>query len=234
MTFKAPLVFVPGLLCDADLWAHQIMSLSDIANIRVADTLADDNIGAMAARLLAEAPGRFALAGLSMGGYVALEVMRQAPDRVSHLALLSTSAEKDTSKKKQIRKGLIKLAGKGNFRGVTPRLLCMLVHESHLNDLVLCDRILKMAARVGRDCFIKQQRAIMMRKDSREVLINIKVPTLVLCGSQDLMTPAIKNKQIAEAIPRSDFFAIESCGHLPTMEHPKVVTSYMRNWLLTE
>tara|TARA_B100001093_G_C26602864_1_gene916724 strand:- start:246 stop:947 length:702 start_codon:yes stop_codon:yes gene_type:complete len=228
----ASLVLVPGLLCDEDLWFDQIESLSNITEISVADTLSDDNIAGMAARLLANAPPQFALAGLSMGGYVALEVMRQAPRRVTRLALLSTNAEQDNAEKSRIRRGLITLAEKGKFKGVSPRLLPMLLHESRLNDTVLCDRVVKMAARVGKDCFVRQQKAIMLRSDSRKNLCLIKVPSIVLCGREDLLTNLSQHEELAKAIPGAELKVIDHCGHLPTMERPQEVTSLLRSWML--
>ena len=232
MTHESSLVLVPGLLCDEDLWFDQMKSLSNVTKISMADTLSDDSIIEMAARLLANAPAEFALAGLSMGGYIALEVMRQAPERVTRLALLSTNAEQDNAEKSRIRRGLIALAEKGKFKGVSPRLLPMLLHESRLNDAVLCDRVAKMAARVGKDCFVRQQKAIMSRSDSRKNLHSIKVPTMVVCGREDLLTNLRQHQDIAKAIPSAELHVLDLCGHLPTMERPQEVTSLFRSWLL--
>lgn len=231
---KEPLVLVPGLLCDAALWAHQARYLADVAAPTIADTLSDDSISGMAERLLAAAPDRFALAGLSMGGYVALEVMRRAPDRVSRLALLDTTAEPDTPDKTRIRKGLIALAEKGKFKGVTPRLLPMLVHEDRLGDAALCDAVTDMAGRVGKDCFVAQQKAIMTRADSRDSQCDIAVPTMVLCGREDALTPLEAHEEMTAAIPDARLCVIEECGHLSTMERPQAVTALMRDWLLRE
>ena len=232
MAHEASLLLVPGLLCDEDLWFEQIKSLSNVTKILMADTVSDDNIGDMAARLLANAPEKFALAGLSMGGYVALEVMRQAPERVTRLALLSTNAEQDSAEKRRIRRGLITLAEKGRFKGVSRRLLPMLLHKSRLNEAVLCDRVVKMAARVGKDCFVRQQKAIMTRSDSKKNLGLIKVPTIVVCGREDLLTNLRQHREIVKAIPCAELHIIELCGHLPTMERPHEVTSLLRSWLL--
>ncbi|HAA91928.1 MAG TPA: alpha/beta hydrolase [Rhodospirillaceae bacterium] len=232
MAEKEAMVLVPGLLCDRTLWAHQMEFLRDVANPMVADTLSDDSIAHMADRLLAAAPERFALAGLSMGGYVAFEVMRRAPERVSRLALMDTSAAPDDPDKTKIRKGLIRLAEMGKFKGVTPRLLPMLVHEDRLEDEQLCGAITEMAGRVGKDSFVSQQRAIMGRADSRESQADISVPTLVLCGRQDVLTPLEAHEEMADAIPTARLCVIEECGHLATMERPHAVTALMRDWLL--
>ena len=232
VSHESSLVLVPGLLCDEDLWFDQIRSLSNVTKISVADTLSDDSIIEMAARLLANAPAEIALAGLSMGGYVALEVMRQAPERVTRLALLSTNAQQDDAEKSRTRRGLIALAEKGKFKGVSPRLLPMLLHESQLNDSVLCSRVVKMAARVGKDCFVRQQKAIMSRSDSRKNLHLIKVPTIVICGREDLLTSLSQHEELTKIIPGAELNVIDHCGHLPTMEHPHEVTSLLRSWML--
>ena len=124
---RVPLVLLPGLLCDAALWSHQTRYLGEVADITVADLTRFDSVSALAAEVLAKAPSRFAVAGLSMGGYVALEIMRQAPERIVKLALLDTNARADTDEQRRRRRGLMALADRGEFRGVTPRLLPMLV-----------------------------------------------------------------------------------------------------------
>lgn len=229
---RTPLILVPGLLCDAALWAHQTRHLADIAEIKIAETRCDDAIAGMAARLLAGAPERFALAGLSMGGYVALEVMRQSADRVTRLALLDTSAAPDDAARRRNRQDFIRLAQAGRFKGVTSRLLPMLLHPDRLSDAALSEAVMAMAARVGRDAFLAQQRAIMARADSRPLLAGIRVPTLVLCGREDILTPLERHAEIADAVPEARLSIIEECGHLSTMERPQAVTAMLRDWLL--
>ncbi|MBM3478867.1 MAG: alpha/beta fold hydrolase [Alphaproteobacteria bacterium] len=230
---RAPLVLLPGLLCDAALWAPQVAALSDIAEPRVADLARDDDIGAMAARVLAEAPPRFALAGLSMGGYVSFEVMRRAPERVTHLALLDTSARPDTPERAQVRRDFIVLARGGGFRGVTPRLLPQWVHASRMSDPDFVEAVTSMTLRVGRDAFIRQQTAILGRPDSRPGLSRIRVPTLVLCGRQDQATPVEVAREIAADIEGARLVVVEECGHLATLEQPAEVSAAMRAWLST-
>ncbi|MBM3627305.1 MAG: alpha/beta fold hydrolase [Alphaproteobacteria bacterium] len=230
---RAPLVLLPGLLCDAALWAPQVAALSDIAEPRVADLARDDDIGAMAARVLAEAPPRFALAGLSMGGYVSFEVMRRAPERVTHLALLDTSARPDTPERAQVRRDFIALARGGGFRGVTPRLLPQWVHASRMSDPDFVEAVTSMTLRVGRDAFIRQQTAILGRPDSRPGLSRIRVPTLVLCGRQDQATPVEVAREIAADIEGARLVVVEECGHLATLERPAEVSAAMRAWLST-
>jgi pimeloyl-ACP methyl ester carboxylesterase len=228
---RTPLVLLPGLLCDAALWAPQVAALADIAEPRVADLTRDDDIGAMAARVLAEAPARFALAGLSMGGYVSFEVMRRAPERVTHLALLGTSARPDTPERAQVRRDFIALARSGGFRGLTPRLLPQWVHASRMSDPAFVEAVASMTLRVGRDAFIRQQTAILGRPDSRPGLSRIRVPTLVLCGRQDQATPVEVAREIASDIEGARLVVVEECGHLATLERPAEVSAAMRAWL---
>ncbi len=184
-----PLILLPGLLNDARLWRHQIAHLAEVAEIEVVDLAGPDTIGAMAERVLAKRSGPFALAGLSMGGYVAFEVMRREPGRVLRLALLDTSARADTPEQTARRRGLIELAQKGRFLGVTPRLLPQLLHPDHVRDHTIANTVVQMARSVGREGFLAQQRAIMGRPDSRPGLGRIGCPTLVLGGRQDVVTP---------------------------------------------
>ncbi len=232
MINKPSLVLVPGLLCDAALWRGQVEDLADIAQPWVADVTRDDSMTAMARRVLAEAPaGRFALAGLSMGGYVAQAIMREAPERVERLALLDTSAMADTPEQTARRRGLIDLAEKGDFKGVTPRLLPLFVHPDRLSDKPLTDAVMAMTERVGKDAFLRQQRSIMGRLDNRPNLPQVDCPALVLCGRQDQMTPLAWSEEIAALIPGARLEIIEHCGHLTTMERPWETSVALRQWL---
>ncbi len=231
MPDRIPLALLPGLLNDRALWAHQIEALADLAESRVADFTTQGSIAGMARSVLAMMPARFALAGLSMGGYVAMEVLRQAPARVGLLALLDTKAGLDTRARTEARKAFIAQARTGKFKGVTRRALKMYVHPDRLQDAVLADAVLAMTARVGRDAFLRQQAAIMGRPDSRPGLPGIACPTLVLCGRQDGPTPVECHQEIAAAIPGAKLTVIEDCGHLSPMERPEEVTAALRAWL---
>ncbi|NQV83331.1 MAG: alpha/beta fold hydrolase, partial [Rhodospirillales bacterium] len=203
MSNRTTLIFLPGLLCDEALWAHQMENLADIADMTVADMTLDDTVGGMAERVLAAAPGRFSLAGLSMGGYVAQEIMRRAPDRVERLALLDTSANADTPDRKKQRRGFIAQLGLGGFQGVTAKLLPFLIHKDRLIDDVLVRKIKASAQSIGPEAFVRQQHAIMSRPDGRKGLKKIACPTLVLCGRQDALTPLAQHEEMAAAIPDS-------------------------------
>jgi pimeloyl-ACP methyl ester carboxylesterase len=228
---RQPLVLLPGLLCDGALWASQVAALADVAAPTVGDLSRAEDLGTMARQILDQAPPRFALAGLSMGGYVAFEIMRQAPERVTRLALLDTSARPDTPERAQQRRDFIRLARTGEFKGLTPRLLPQWVHPDRMKDPRFVDAVTSMTQRVGRDAFIRQQTAILGRPDSRPGLARIRVPTLVLCGRQDMATPVEVAREIASDIEEARLVIVEECGHLATMEKPAEVNAAMRAWL---
>lgn len=228
---RQTLLLLPGLLCDARLWRDQVAALAPLARAVVADLTLDDRVEAMAARAVAAIEGPFALAGLSMGGYVALEVMRQAPERVTRLALLDTSARPDTPEQTRRRRGLISLSRSGRFRGVTPRLLPQLIHPARL-DGPLAAEVMAMAERVGQDAFLRQQAAIMHRPDSRPGLGRIAVPTLVGVGAEDALTPPPLAAELAAMIPGARLRHFADAGHLPTMETPEAVNAALAAWLV--
>lgn len=223
------LILVPGLLCDARLFAPQLPALAARTSVRIAETRLDDTLAGMAERLLAEAPERFALCGLSMGGYVCFEVMRRAPERVSRLALLDTQARADTAEAAQRRKDLMALAERGEFLGVAPRLLPLFLHPAHLERLA--PTVTAMAASVGKEAFLRQQRAILARPDSRPLLPSIGCPTLVLCGRQDQLTPPALHEEMAAAMPEATLVVLPGCGHLAPLERPRAVTAQLLAWL---
>lgn len=229
---KTPLVLVPGLLCDALLWQFQISGLATVADCWIADPTRSATMRGVAADILAAVPfERFALAGLSMGGYAALEITRQAPGRVLRLALLDTSARPDTPEQGDRRRAFIDLAERGRFMSVTDALLPMLVHSSRGADAGLVATIKSMARNIGRDAFARQQQAIMSRADSRPMLQDIACPALVLCGRQDQMTPLERHEEMARAIPGARLEVMEECGHLSTLERPGEVNRALHDWL---
>lgn len=228
---RQTLLLLPGLLCDSRLWREQAAALAPLARAVVAELTLDDRMEAMAARAIAAVEGPFALAGLSMGGYVALEVMRQAPGRVTRLALLDTSARPDTAEQTRRRRGLIALSRSGQFRGVTPRLLPQLIHPLRLES-PLAAEVMAMAERVGQEAFLRQQEAIMHRPDSRPGLARIAVPTLVGVGADDALTPPPLAAELAAMIPGARLRHFADAGHLPTMETPEAVNAALAGWLV--
>ncbi len=228
---KPTLVLLPGLLCDKALWQYQIKALEEDVNIIVPDLTGHDTIAELAKTVLSVAPESFALAGLSMGGYVAMEIMRQAPERISRLALIDTTARPETDKGRQRRRGLIELSNMGYFKGVTPRLLPTLIAPMRLTDEVITKTIMDMSARIGKDAFINQQKAILARIDSRPHLSLINVPTIVICGREDARTPPEQSEEIASYIKHSEVHIIEDAGHLAPLEQPAPVNKILKNWL---
>ena len=232
---KIPLVLVPGLLCDAQLWQHQVDGLADIADIWIADHTRSTTMAGVAADVLADAAfAGFALAGLSMGGYVCLEIMRQAPGRVTRLALLDTAAVGEMPEQTKRRLAFIELAQRGKFSEVTDALLPLLIHSARLAEHPLVDAIKSMARNIGKDAFIRQEQAIMSRADNLALLATIRCPTLVLCGRQDALTPPARHEQIAARIEGAQLEVIEDCGHMSTMEKPVEVNAALRGWLLEQ
>lgn len=222
------LVLLPGLICDARLWRDVIAGLDQRS--MVADLTQDDSIAAMAARTLAAAPARFALAGLSMGGYVALEIMRQAPERVTHLALLDTSARPDDEARKETRRKGIEMVEQGKFIGVSRGLLGSLVAPQHMGTDVARE-VQAMSERVGQAAYVRQQVAIMGRVDSRPGLGEIRVPVLVGVGESDKLTPPELAEEMAAGIKGAELVRFPDSAHLPTMENPGAVVDAMRVWL---
>lgn len=229
---KHTLLLLPGLANDERLWEQQISGLGDVANIIVADLTGADSMSGLAASVLAQAPaGSFALAGLSMGGYTAMEIMRQAPERVLALALLDTSARPDTPEATENRKKAIEKA-QTDFPAVITSLLPKLLHPEHLTDKRQVDSIKAQAESLGKDVFAQQQRAIIGRIDSRPSLANIQCPTLVLCGREDVITPLEIHEEMHQAIADSTLVVIEQCGHLSALGQPDQVNAALKAWLL--
>ncbi|WP_282608141.1 alpha/beta fold hydrolase [Pelagibius sp. Alg239-R121] len=227
-TSTESLVFLPGLICDHALWREQMIAFSTQFDCRVADLTGSETVGEMAQSVLSDSPPRFNLAALSMGGYVAFEILRQAPERVAKLALLNTKARPDSKDETTRRKELLSAVGVGNFKGATGRLLPLFIHEDRLSDEDLTAEIEQMAERVGKDAFVRQQKAILSRPDSRPGLSRISCPTLVIGSRQDRLTPVDCHEEIAEGIPGSELIIIEDCGHLSPMEHPDRVTEELQ------
>ncbi len=219
-------LFLPGLLCDERLWRDQ---LAVFAPATVADLTRDDSVDAMARRAMADMPDRFALCALSMGGYVALALMRAAPERVTRLCLMDTSARADTAEQSGRRRGLMTMTRGNRFRGVTPKLLPQLLHPDHLQSQVALD-VLGMAERVGKDAFLRQQQAILGRPDSLALLPTIIVPTAVVVGDHDALTPVPIAQEIAALIPGARLHIIKNAGHLPPMEQPDDVNDILGRW----
>ena len=228
---SAPIVLIPGLLCTLRLYAEQLPALWRFGPVTVADHTRDDSVAGIARRLLAAAPPRFALVGLSMGGYTAFEVMRAAPDRVVRLALLDTSARPDIPDQTERRRAQMALARDGRFAEVFEPLFLSWVHRAHRTDETLRRIVRGMAEDTGPEAFVRQQTAIMTRPDSRPGLAAIRCPTLVLVGDGDEATPPDRAAEIAHGIPGARLVTVPESGHLSTLEQPQHVTRALVDWL---
>jgi pimeloyl-ACP methyl ester carboxylesterase len=228
---RPTLVLLPGLLNTRRVFEHQIADLGDIADIMVSELFAHDSIGAMADAVLAATPQRFALGGFSMGGYVCFEILRRAPDRVERLALIDTQATPDAPEVTARRRGFIEQTKLGRFKGVQPSLMPQIVHRARLDDPEVTQPILDMAHEIGPDGFVREQSAIMARPDSRPLLVDIEVPTVVIVGRQDQATPLQRSQEMAADIANARLVVIEECGHMAPLEKPAEVSAALRRWL---
>ena len=226
-----PLVLVPGLLCSARLYAPQVTALWSFGQVAVANHRRDDTMAAIAARILADAPPRFALAGLSMGGYIAFAMLRQAPERIAKLALLDTSARPDTAEQSAGREKFIAMAQAGKLGDVVEALTPRFLHRNRHNDETLKRVVREMAADTGAEAFVRQQKAIRSRPDSRPLLATVHCPTLVLVGEGDELTPPELAREICTGISDARLVVVANCGHLSTLEKPDEVNRALVEWL---
>jgi pimeloyl-ACP methyl ester carboxylesterase len=226
-----PLVLLPGLLNTRRLYQSQIADLADLAEVIVPELWHYDSIGAMAQAALDAAPARFALGGFSMGGYVSFEILRRAPQRVDRLALMDTQAVPDTPEASARRRGFIEQSKMGRFHGVQPSLLPQIVHRARLEDPAVVHPILEMAKEVGAKGFINEQTAMIARPDSRRMLADIRVPTVVIVGRQDQATPLPRSQEMAADVANSRLVIIEECGHMSPLEKPAELSAALRRWL---
>jgi pimeloyl-ACP methyl ester carboxylesterase len=230
MATNLQLLLLPGLTNDARLWDRVARSLGTLAEATVGDLSRHDTMSAVAADVLSAAPPRFALAGMSMGGYCALEIMRQAPDRVVALALVDTSARPDTAEGRANRERQIERS-RSDYAALIEELLPKWLHPSRLHDSDVAGVVRAMALDAGPEQFARQQRAIMSRADSRPSLASIRCPTLVLCGRDDAVIPLEVHEELARGITTSTLKILDDCGHLAPLEQPEAVTSAFRDWL---
>jgi pimeloyl-ACP methyl ester carboxylesterase len=231
MDHSMPILLIPGLAGSPRIYAPVASAMWRLGPVMVANHIRDDNMGAIARRILAEAPPRFALAGHSMGGYIAFEILRQAPDRVAKLALVNTQARPDTPEATARRRGLIARAKGGEYRAVLDELFPGFVHPSRREDGALRKLVHDMGDDIGAEAFVRQQTAIMGRPDSRPTLGWIKCPTLVLTGDEDNTIPNTLSKEMADGIPGAKLVILSDCGHLPQIERPQATADAMVEWL---
>ena len=226
-----PILLVPGLVSSSRIFSPVMPALWRYGPVTVANHIRDDNMGAIARRILAEAPPRFALAGHSMGGYIAFEIMRQAPERVAKLALINTQARSDTPEASERRRGMMARAKSGEYRAVLDELFSGFVHPSRREDASLRQLVHDMGDDVGVEAFVRQQTAVISRPDSRPMLAGIKCPTLVLSGDEDHTILNALSVEMAENIHNAKLVILADCGHLPQPEQPKATADALVEWL---
>jgi pimeloyl-ACP methyl ester carboxylesterase len=234
---KTPLLLIPGLLCSPRLYVAQVAALQDRAEIVVPDwrkaPLAVWDTWESAARWIVEQmpPGKFAMAGLSLGGMLAVEIMQFAADRVTKLALLDTGMRSQNETERAIRRARIRLATEGHFELVLGLQLSRFIPAYRLPDKGLVDEVMAMCNEIGVDIYRRQEELAAIRTDRRPDLQRIKCPTIVVCGRDDAATPLFLSEEMAKAIPAAALVVIEQCGHLITMEKPDETNEILKLWL---
>ena len=216
-------LLLPGMMCDARLWQHQVRAIEQ--PVFHADTTQSDTIQDMAARALRDAPSEFAVAGLSMGGILAFEIWRQAPERVTHMALLDTNPRAEIAARRSVRMQQIDTAIAGGLRELAIEALKpVYLAEAHQEDQQLLELILDMVMDVGSEVFRRQSLALRDRPNSVPTLATIDCPTLILCGEEDTICPVEYHEFMAERIPHARLRIIENCGHMSSLEQPDIVS----------
>lgn len=230
---RIPLLLLPGLLNDAELWRDQIADLADIADCHVGDLTGGTRMQAVVTQVLADAPPRFALAGFSLGGFVAQEIVRAAPQRVLRLALLDTSIHADSPERaaqRRSQQASVRLPGR--FHGFGDALMRSYVDVSRVDDHALIQRVRDMTARLGADVFLQQ--SALERRDGHDVLARYRHPLLILCGANDRITPLSISREMHALAPHARLTVLPDCGHLAPMEKPAEVSAALRGWLTAE
>ncbi len=228
-----PLVLLPGMMCDARLFGPQIAAFSGRRAVHVAPLCGAESTAALAADVLAHAPPRFALAGLSMGGIVAMEIAAQAPERLAGLALMDTNPRAELPEVQARRAPQIEKAQAGHLRSVMRDEM----KPNYLTDgpdrQAILDLCMEMAMDLGPQVFIRQSLALRDRPDRQEILRSVTCPTLVLCGREDALCPVERHELMHALIPHSTLTVIDGAGHLPTLEQPMPTNAALAAWLET-
>lgn len=225
------IVLIPGLLCDDSVWTAQAAALRAFADVVIADCTTQDSLAAMARDALALRPGPLVVIGHSMGARVALEMVRQAPDRVVRLALLDTGAHPRRDGEEATRQVLLDLADRDGMAALADRWLPPMVHEARAGDAALMEPLRAMVMRATPALHHRQIKALLDRPDARPLLPAIACPTLVMVGRQDRWSPLAQHEEIAAAIPGARLVVIEDSGHMSTVEQPDRVTAALVDWL---
>lgn len=238
MTQAIPLLLLPGLMNDARVWSPLVTALGRERNVEVASTHLHDSIVALAREAIAAMPpGLFAVAGFSLGGYVAQEVCRQAGDRIAGLGLVDSGARADSEEAKQIRRRMIQAVEGGDssdadaFSQVAQGFASRIVHGSRLQDRDLLQLLFDMASSVGGEGFVRQQRAAMSRADTLDLLPRLHVPAVVVCGREDQVTPFSLSQEMASLLPDAELVPVDQAGHMSILEQPATVVAALVRWL---
>lgn len=232
MSARPRLVLLPGLACDERLWQAQLPALPPTLDVHVSDAhMRHSSIAGMAAAVLREHDGLLILCGASMGGMVAMEAARQAPERIAGLALLGTNAKPETPDTYQLRADAIELFERGDVRDVIEPNIVFAFHPVQARDDALTRRYLEIILDAGAVQLIRQNRALMQRPDARAHLPSLRCPVLVLCGDSDRLTPPACSQEIAALVPQAELVWVAQCGHMLTMEKPEFVNATLNAWL---
>lgn len=225
---KPTVVLIPGLLCDSLVWKHQLAALADTHELLVPELSDHTSLEAMASAVLAAAPAHFALAGHSLGGRIALEVVRQAAARVSHLALMDTGVGPPAPQERDSRLALVVLGEASGLAAVAERWLPPMLHPARRQEPTFMAPLKAMVAGRSAASFRRQQEALLARPDARPVLGMVRCPTLVLTGAEDEWSPPAQHAAIAAAIPGAELVIVPDAGHFAPLEQPAAVTQALQ------
>ncbi len=237
MTPRPPhLLLLPGLVCDDAIWQHQTSHFSKITTVKIPDYGLSDSLEKMAQVALRDAPERFAVAGHSMGGRVAFEILRRVPERVAGVALLDTAHRPRATgeageRERADRFALLDVARSEGMWAMARQWIPRIVHPARLSDEAFINSIVEMIARKTADIFAAQINALLNRPDAAPVLSALRSPTVILCGREDLWSPVAGHREMAALVPQSRLVVIENCAHMAPMERPEAVTSALSEWL---
>lgn len=224
------LILIPGLLNDADLWRDQVAFLSSDFDVRVADITRGETLADLARTVLEDAPPTLSVAGFSLGGYVAQEMLRQAPERIERLALLDTAIRPDTPERAKERQALSRLAdAPGRFIGMGDRMMRAYLSPEHAADPAMTGRVQAMTRRLGLDVFLRQN--ALERPDGEAALRSFDGPVLILCGEMDQITPLSTHREMAALVANGELVVVPDCGHLTPIEAPDIVSRALRRWM---
>ena len=229
---KYPLVFIPGMMCDSRLFQPQISEFSKQYLVCIAPLSYSDSIEKISFEILRQLPPKFTLIGLSMGGILAMEIIKKAPERVMKIVLMDTNFKSETSETKSKRIPQIKLVNEGKLEAVMKKQILQNYLVKNKKNQKILELCLKMAKELGKEIFINQSKALAARKNYKEILKKIKVPSLIICGRYDRLCPIEVHREMESLIKYSTLEIIPDAAHLPTLEQPSYLNKILKEWLL--